>query len=340
MKKSFVFVLGMVLSTVGLTGCKYFKPLDGPGMERDSADIAALDSMTAKAKEDIAGLIKELYAAAAQNESDIDQRFACHAWRDTVAAVEKKDANVPEIGFFNDDYWTMMQDDNPSDLEARDIKFEELDVEAGTALVDYTLYSSVQTIHQKLRFCREDGDWRVHDIIRFYNDSDDKEVQSSLMESMRSYLSVVDKHSEAYILQRIDTIYKFVGKITYDADGNRDYNYSPFNLDSAYCSERYYALMQQALAICEKTGDILYDYDYWVCGQDISDDWSYKVAKVYNVTDSTALVDMIIHNFSDRENTIALRFERDDWYIDDFSPSTDGNDDKAYLRRVIKQAKE
>ena len=82
----------------------------------------------------------------------------------------------------------------------------------------------------------------------------------------------VDKHSEAYILQRIDTIYKFVGKITYDANGDRDYNYSPFNLDSAYCSERYYALMQQALALCDETGDILYDYDYWVCGQDISDD--------------------------------------------------------------------
>ena len=162
--------------------------------------------------------------------------------------------------------------------------------------------------------------------------------------------SVVDKHSEAYIRQRIDTIYKFVGKIAYDADGNRDYNCSPFNLDSAYCSERYYALMQEASAICDETGDILYDYDYWVCGQDISDDWSYKVTKVYQVTDSTALVDMIIHNFSDTENTIALRFERDDWYIDDFSPipadaptrslSDDGNDDKASLRRVIKQGKE
>lgn len=188
MKKAFLFVLSLMLMAVGFTGCKYFKPLDGPGMERDSADIAAMDSMAIKAKEDIAGLIKVLYAAAAQNASDIDQRFACHAWRDTVAAVEKKDANVAEIGFFNDDYWTMMQDDNPSDLEARDIKFEELDVEKGTALVDYTLYSSIQTIHQKLSFCREDGDWRVHDIIRFYNDSDDKEVPSSLMESMRSYL--------------------------------------------------------------------------------------------------------------------------------------------------------
>lgn len=189
MKNAFIFLVGVMLLTVGLSGCKYFKPVDGPGMERDSADIAALDSMTVMAKEDIAERIKELYAVAAQNASDIDQRFACHAWRDTVAAVEKKDANLEEIGFFNDDYWTMMQDSNPNDLEARDIKFEELDVEMGTALVDYTLYSSVQTIHQKLRFCCEDGDWRVHDIIRFYTDSDGKEVQSSLMESMQNYLS-------------------------------------------------------------------------------------------------------------------------------------------------------
>ena len=64
MKKAFLFVLGMMLLTVGFTGCKYFKPVDGPGMERDSADITALDSMTVKAKEDITGIIKELYTTA------------------------------------------------------------------------------------------------------------------------------------------------------------------------------------------------------------------------------------------------------------------------------------
>ena len=228
MKKGFVFVLGMMLLTVGFTGCKYFKPVGGPGMERDSADIAAMDSMAMKAKEDIAGIIKELYAAAAQNESDIDHRFACHAWRDTVAAVEKKDANLPEIGFFNDDYWTMMQDSNPSDLEARDIKFEELDVEKGTALVDYTLYSSVQTVHQKLRFCREDGDWRVHDIIRFYTDSDGKEVQSSLMKSMQDYLSAPQEEASELELNytNMDGVYdsldedmNSVSRISLNADG-------------------------------------------------------------------------------------------------------------------------
>ena len=45
MKKAFLFVIGMMLLAVGFTGCKFFKPVDGPGMERDSADIAAMDSM-------------------------------------------------------------------------------------------------------------------------------------------------------------------------------------------------------------------------------------------------------------------------------------------------------
>ena len=98
----------------------------------------------------------------------------------------------------------------------------------------------------------------------------------------------VDKHSEAYIRQRVDAMYETVGRPTYDSDGNRvEYIENPFNRDSAYCSKRYYTLMQQALQVCEETGDILYDYDHWVCGQDFSDDWSCEVKSVYEVTDST-----------------------------------------------------
>ena len=150
----------------------------------------------------------------------------------------------------------------------------------------------------------------------------------------------LNKHSEAYIRQRIDTIYKTVGKSTYDDEGNEvEYIHNPFNRDSAYCSQRYYALMQEAIQLCDEAGEILYDFDYWICGQDWSDDWSYNVAKVYEVTDSSALVDLNIHNFSDTKTTIALRFEHNDWYIDDFSPSKDGNDDKKYLRETIHQNK-
>jgi hypothetical protein len=165
----------------------------------------------------------------------------------------------------------------------------------------------------------------------------DKDLQA--MDSVAD--TGIDKHSEAYIRQRIDTIYKTVGKTTYDSEGNEvSYIRNPFNRDSAYCSQRYYALMKEALQLCDEMEEILYDYDYWVCGQDYSDDWSCKVTKVYEMTDSTALVDLAIHNFSDTETTIALRFERDDWYIDDFSPSKDGNDDKKYLRDTIRQCLE
>ena len=52
MRKAFLFVMNLMLLAVGFSGCNYFKPLDGPGMERDSAAIAAMDSaMKAKEKQ-------------------------------------------------------------------------------------------------------------------------------------------------------------------------------------------------------------------------------------------------------------------------------------------------
>ena len=90
--------------------------------------------------------------------------------------------------FDNSKLGLLVQDDNPEDLEARNISFMELDVKKSTALVDYELWSSVQTIHQRFRFCCEDGEWRVHDIIRFYQDADGKETAHSLMEAMQAYL--------------------------------------------------------------------------------------------------------------------------------------------------------
>ena len=179
MRKSILMILALMM----LIAC------GGKKTQAESADASVADSTDVKAKEEIVGIINELYAAAAQNAGDIDGRFACHAWRDTVAAVNEKDSHLAEIGFFNDDYWTEMQDANPDDLEARDIQFEQLDVEKGRAMVSFILHSSVQTIHQKFTFCREDGDWRVHDITRFYNDADGKEASFSFMESMQNYLN-------------------------------------------------------------------------------------------------------------------------------------------------------
>ena len=147
-----------------------------------------------KIEEDLVGRIKELYDVIAQKKEDT-YRFACHTWWNTIAAVDRKDADVEEIGFFNDDLWTQMQDDNPDAFEVRDIKFLELDLKKGKALVDFVLWSSIQTVHQKFEFCREEGDWRVHNIIRYYTDSDGKEAEDNLLEAMISYLNESQEES-------------------------------------------------------------------------------------------------------------------------------------------------
>ena len=180
--KKVLFSIAVVAVVVTMVSC------GGKKSRAESTDAAVVDSTVILAQKEMTGLIKELYAAAAKNEADIDQLYACHVWRETVAAVEEKDSHVAEIGFFNDDYWTQMQDSNPDDLEARDIKFEQLDVEKGRAMVSFLLHSSVQDVRQKFEFCHEDGNWRVHNIIRYFKDADGKEEESNLMEGMRSYL--------------------------------------------------------------------------------------------------------------------------------------------------------
>ena len=166
-----LFIASMMLCALLITAC------GGKKAQTESIDVADNDSTAILAQEEMIGLIKELYAAEARNERGIDELYACHMWRKMVA----------EIGFFNDDYWTQMQDSNLEDLEARDIKFEQLDVEKGRATVSFLLHSSVQNVRQKFEFCHEDGNWRVHNIIRF-KDVDGKEEESNLMEGMQSYL--------------------------------------------------------------------------------------------------------------------------------------------------------
>lgn len=149
----------------------------------------------------------------------------------------------------------------------------------------------------------------------------------------------VNKHSEAYIRQRLDSIYGHIRQMIADeTEDNRSYMDSGFNLDSAYCSSRYYSLMKQALEITDETGDILFDYDHWVCGQDYSQDWHYKIQKVYDITDSTATADVQIVNFGKKEDlSLSLLYERGTWYIDEFGASVAFESDQDYFRRVISE---
>ena len=105
----------------------------------------------------------------------------------------------------------------------------------------------------------------------------------------------LDKHSEAYIRQRIDTIYSYVDQCL-------------VNIDSLFCSQRYYALLQQASQLSEETGFVCLDYDHWIMGQDRSPEWTYDARKIENITDSTAEVEMDIRNFG-KHNYVTLELK-------------------------------
>ena len=107
------------------------------------------------------------------------------------------------------------------------------------------------------------------------------------------------KHTQEYISQRIDTIYKY-----------KD--------DAKCCSKRYNDLTNQACKIADELDDLFIDCDHWVAGQDIDPKWSYKVKDIKIESDSVAWVELNIHNFSDQKVKLKLFYERDDWFVDDF----------------------
>jgi len=231
-----------------------------------NTDITTDNPKVKKAKEEIVGHIKELYAET-DRIGESNERFACHSWWETVAAVDKKDADLEEIGFFNDDLWTQMQDSNPDDFEVRDIKFQQMDVEKGTALVDFVLWSSIQTVHQKFEFCREDGDWRIHNIIRYRTDSDGKEVELDMMKEMRNYLAEPGEEASELTFANMDGIYDSLdenmnseSRICLHADGTATWGM----IGSLHYTEYTYTI--KGHTICMKPKDVdseedCYEYD-------------------------------------------------------------------------------
>ena len=136
-----------------------------------------------------------------------------------------------------------------------------------------------------------------------------------------------DKHSETYIRERIDAIYD--NYVHWTNEDGIDYPVFFEDADSAYCSTGYNALMDQALE-CLGDDDILFDYDYWICGQDVCDNFHHQIMKVRDITDTTAVVELKVINCNEYDVVLTLVFERGDWYIDDFN-----GENQPYFRQII-----
>ena len=139
------------------------------------------------------------------------------------------------------------------------------------------------------------------------------------------------KHTAKYIRQRVDDIYSCYKNPQYDEYGMRIIERG--DLNDTYCSSRYKALYQKAYGMSE--GEMILDYDHWTGSQD-DNQFTYRVGKIENITDSTATAYVEGKNFGE-DYTIALSlyFERGDWYVDDFL--SDDETEKDYLEKVFHQ---
>lgn len=164
------------------------------------------------------------------------------------------------------------------------------------------------------------------------NDTDSLQADSVAAEAAEPS---VDKHTEAYLRERVDSFYFNYRNPRYEKNGMRIYNGKFVNRDSAYCSKSYQDLMAKAEEIAQENEEPLLDYDHWTNSQD-DNNFTCEISKINNMTDSTAVVKLKAKN-SGKPYTITLnmRFERNDWYVDDFI-SDDGTGEKKYFENYIK----
>lgn len=117
-----------------------------------------------------------------------------------------------------------------------------------------------------------------------------------------------ERHTEAYIRQRIESIYSHFG-YSASSRGPEGEGMPAVNYDSLYCSTRYLELLEEAKAISRREGTICIDADHWIVGQDVDKEWRYELKEVRHITDSTAEVELMVHNFSDNKVVLDLFFE-------------------------------
>ena len=154
-----------------------------------------------------------------------------------------------------------------------------------------------------------------------------------------------ERHTEAYLKERIASIYSHFG-YSESSRGPEAEEMPAVNYDSLYCSSRYLALLAEATAISRREGTVCIDADHWIVGQDVDTKWSYELKDIRNITDSTAQVELLVNNFGPQKVVLDLLFEYGEWYVDNFrqtydASSLDGEDEEVFpSSEVLKEISE
>jgi len=126
-----------------------------------------------------------------------------------------------------------------------------------------------------------------------------------------SDLSALSKEVE----KRVNDIYNHVFSEYLKSDNPPSRNV----FDSQYFSKDFYNLHRQISSIENQIKEpIVHDVDYWIGGQDWSNDLSFQVLSVEMLNEKKAVVSINVRNCGDdSKNKLVIIYERGNWYIDD-----------------------
>lgn len=161
------------------------KEKDGAGQVAASGDEAA-----SKVKEDVIAMIKAIYddvdiiystGSEPAEEAGIDlmSKYGSKKFFRLVEQVRKIDAGKDEENRFVDDWDTLLNCWDVGVCQPTDIN---VTIDGSTAQVNYELYYSGQYATYVLALVKEEGQWRIDDILQIGNDVGSK------VEQMTSYL--------------------------------------------------------------------------------------------------------------------------------------------------------
>lgn len=129
------------------------------------------------------------------------------------------------------------------------------------------------------------------------------------------------KKTEEYVLNRVLGIYnEYIHRLTVFEN-----SLSMVSFSELYCSEEWNSLNRRVCNKEEESGNLFFDYDYWIDAQDYT---SLRVDEVTveTLADNLAIVSVKLSDLEVQKKIyLVLCYERDDWFVNDFIHSLKGS---------------
>jgi len=166
--------------------------------------------------------------------------------------------------------------------------------------------------------------------------------QNQSADAQQNQVADAQHHQATDVKARVEAIYADVATTYNRCNEQGDMQLlQETNFDEKYCSSDWNEAQRQAMAVYDEDDGPLFDYDYWVSGQDFQN-VSASDVKVIKLEADKAVVTLNVHNCGTvTAIRLELVYERNNWFIDNMTSERDGEIGvKDYLKTVVSNAQQ